>query len=581
MILRTSHSGRIPKTDRRRGLRLAFALAITSSCCTAVSAQSPLPSLPSIDLPAASQEAELLPYPFAKSATAQQQQQIASQRLIGLLGMTGSKQNCSKLVVPATATAESLACTGTQLPGCSKPTNCEVSEATLPTQIAPAKITSSAVVLAAATSEELPSPKLAATSDQNDAAESATENATASEVESGSLLDIDIPLIMAGSVASESKSEKPKSEKSEPVKIAIVKPEVSVKTPEAREHTSKDLLRLTDDESAPALSFAADPIRLPSESETRVPQVVKTGKSMSLTVDAPSHRTASQAKSPERTNPDQEKSREVKFSLSDSTSYVEPPQLSSLPAKPLPEKAEMHLGDIETSSSAPKGIQVRIDGERIPLVKSTVDKPSVVRPAAPPAPKFLEEDVPSSHRIPAQLASSVRPIHDSQPLQPGEMMATSGMDHGVLVLDSLQVKVQDSVALTSDAAIVEYSVERPEFCQLLKTGERTVTLVGLRAGTTRIALVTTAQDGQRLVEIHEVAVNGGTDSDVDLRQLVRDISQTVSQLYPDSDVQIQFYKDYLLVRGMASSEADAKKILTLIRKTSLAPVVDQLQSFKR
>lgn len=132
-----------------------------------------------------------------------------------------------------------------------------------------------------------------------------------------------------------------------------------------------------------------------------------------------------------------------------------------------------------------------------------------------------------------------------------------------------------------DSNIVELSIEHPRVCQLIQSGNRTISLVGLQSGATRIAMVTTSDAGERLVEIREITVTGQNTAQADGRTLAEDISVMVRKLYPTSDVQVVSRDGNLIVQGFTESEANAKKILAFVRKTSLTPVIDRLVSDER
>ena len=136
--------------------------------------------------------------------------------------------------------------------------------------------------------------------------------------------------------------------------------------------------------------------------------------------------------------------------------------------------------------------------------------------------------------------------------------------------------LQESATLSTEYSIAELSVEHPQICQLLKTSERSISVNGMRPGTTRIALISYHAQGERPVDVREVSVGETAPTEVDLPELVKEISQSVKQMFPKSDVQITAYQDYVMVQGYTNYESDAKKILALVRKTSLFPVVDQL-----
>ena len=135
--------------------------------------------------------------------------------------------------------------------------------------------------------------------------------------------------------------------------------------------------------------------------------------------------------------------------------------------------------------------------------------------------------------------------------------------------------------MSSEFPIMELSVEHPTICQLMQTGEKSVSLIGMRPGSTRIAMVTVNNDGERQVELHEVLVGASASTEFSLPDLAKEVSRTVATMVPHSDVQVVAYEDYLVVHGFTPYESDAKKILSVVRKTSLVPVVDQLKTNER
>lgn len=121
------------------------------------------------------------------------------------------------------------------------------------------------------------------------------------------------------------------------------------------------------------------------------------------------------------------------------------------------------------------------------------------------------------------------------------------------------------------------SVEREEICQLIQSGPRTFSVVGLREGETRIAVVSDV-NGQRKIEIHHVIVGSSKQTANDPATLASEVSHTISQLYPRSKIRITPRGSQLVVSGTVDSDDTAKKILSLVRKTTLTPVVDELQA---
>lgn len=148
----------------------------------------------------------------------------------------------------------------------------------------------------------------------------------------------------------------------------------------------------------------------------------------------------------------------------------------------------------------------------------------------------------------------------------------------VSVNQHVAIGVGESFQLKCENKLQGLSVEREEICQLIQTGPRSYSLVGLQKGATRIALITET-DGHRQIEIHQVTVDSRGAIGPDLDLLAESIGQTIRQLYPLHRVVVEAQGQRLLVRGRVDSEESARKIISLVRKTALAPVVDQLTTY--
>ncbi|MDX1927080.1 MAG: hypothetical protein SFV81_11210 [Pirellulaceae bacterium] len=155
-----------------------------------------------------------------------------------------------------------------------------------------------------------------------------------------------------------------------------------------------------------------------------------------------------------------------------------------------------------------------------------------------------------------------------------------GFDQPPTIGERLEVGLHESINVESKQPISGLSVEHPELCQVLKSGERSLSVVGLKAGQTRVALFTTSASGERKIEIREVIIAGTENRQADMKSLATEISKSVRRMYPNSRIEVIAEEDGLAVQGYAGSEAEAKKIIGLIRKTSLQPVVDRLATYK-
>ena len=260
---------------------------------------------------------------------------------------------------------------------------------------------------------------------------------------------------------------------------------------------------------------------------------------------------------------------------------------SQSPMKTAPMKtAAMDTGKSQMPQFPQRGstMQVRVEGEPAPMfpghqagglgrMAPAAPMPSMAgssHQATPVGAELYE----SSHKVKAAFATRTSIVPDRD-LNRSLNTLGRGTKQG---LESLTLGLQESQNLSAQFVITELSVEHPSICQLMQTGESSVSLVGIRPGSTRIALVMVNDSGERQVEIHEVSVTTASAAAQSLPDLAAEISRAVGRLVPNSDVEIVAYEDYILVHGFTHYESDAKKILSLVRKTSLVPVVDELKS---
>ena len=153
-------------------------------------------------------------------------------------------------------------------------------------------------------------------------------------------------------------------------------------------------------------------------------------------------------------------------------------------------------------------------------------------------------------------------------------------EHGPTVGDRLEVGLHEATNVETLQPISGLSIEHPELCQVLKSGEHMISLVGLKPGKTRVALFTTNASGERKIEIREVVIAGTESRQADMKSMASEISQSVHNMFPNSRIEVIAEADGLTVQGYASTEDEAKKIISLVRRTSLQPVVDRLATYK-
>ncbi|MEZ6148972.1 MAG: pilus assembly protein N-terminal domain-containing protein [Pirellulaceae bacterium] len=585
------------KRTTHRALRLALAMALVGgpSAAYAVEDLPPACNAP-LNYPEYA-EAGLLPYPFESACrTSQAEQTEQAQRLVRLVGLQpkafaaerGATDSQLQSTLPtldlASMTPSVVAASATTFEDASLSSEAanlsgQLTEARQPP---PPQSTNLVQSLALPTAADMPTlPSLPAVS------EAASEVESLADSLSESLIDIEIPMDLVQGV--------PTTTTTGPAEMArqalpSTAPQLSARGSDTG---------LVQPTQPPQLSSAAaESVAPPSGNHQtasttvalaplgRIPELVQTSKSMSVTEpistspsvslklsDSPTaESTSSQAAVSSNESTGASAAGERNASLHMSSASRAPLKASPVSVQ-LPQRAP--------------GMQVRVEGEPAPMMTAQAirgsdrDLPTAPRPSMVPAPRFASDapvELPSTgKKVKASFASRTIQLPDRESLALAETRQQNIGQPG----ETLSVGLQESQALSAEYPIVELSVEHPTICQLMQTDEKSVSLIGMRPGSTRIALITINSDGERQVEIHEVSVGTSSPTEGGLAGLAKDISRSVAKMVPHSDVEIVAYTDYLLVHGFTPYESDAKKILALVRKTSLVPVVDQLKTNER
>lgn len=263
----------------------------------------------------------------------------------------------------------------------------------------------------------------------------------------------------------------------------------------------------------------------------------------------------------------------------------------------------------ENSQSTRKPMQVLIEGQPARVVRSESAQ-SLAKAARPPQATFetardavenryefgSNQSLPAPRTVRARLASQrdaapqtfkvSQKNSDEEEILDREDFASSRKPEKARRIPAealgsmaeISVTVEQAVPLSVRNTIVQTSVEDLSVCQLIKSGERSLSLIGLKAGTTRVAVVTTSSGSEPKVRVYQVSVGRGSKAEFGLTELAGGIDETISRLYPSSRIRIRAGEGRLIVSGTASSEEEARKVLALVRRTSLMPVTDNLQA---
>lgn len=353
---------------------------------------------------------------------------------------------------------------------------------------------------------------------------------------------------------------------------------------------SLDLGNSSEEDSSTSLNFSDQTAvatgpqvstgNTPTENEplkTREPQLVDSRRPMLL-------QTTSQSQSLSNGNSTEAKDQiitsavpsKVTTSESGSVPTVQQAGLSSRRGfQPEPMKIQILGQSKEVSAETQSPIQ------RKPLVAMLASSPAASNPLSPESQANSLKELIHSDRADQGLPPT-EPESNVEQLEAGEsspVQATPQID--APVVDTKQhyvVGIREAVQLKCENIINGVSVEREEICQLIQTGSKSYSLVGLKEGASRIALITEVS-GQPQIEVMQVTVGGRTEVGSSLESLAESMGHTIRQLYPMSRVAVEAQNQRIVVSGTVDSEESARKIIGLVRKTVLAPVVDQLTTY--
>ncbi len=275
-----------------------------------------------------------------------------------------------------------------------------------------------------------------------------------------------------------------------------------------------------------------------------------------------------------------------------------PVALQSIVEKPILKDVPLSMAQ-NTADQGFSNRPISLAGSSEPSRESTATvlppKSSSLRPAAPNtlpepvrAPSLPETTLGVTSNVPScpadALAPSVEPKQKlvdetSKPLIPESEEATEKIRKDLPIREGKSVSLRPEATTTIECktTLSEYSIEHPKTCRVIKTSENKLTLIALQPGKTRVAFVTTNSDGESFIDLRQVEVQGTT-LPIDSRAAIaEELTATIAQLYETKTVGVIAKGDEFIVSGTAATEKDARKILSLIRKTTLCPVIDKLK----
>ncbi|MGB7328567.1 MAG: pilus assembly protein N-terminal domain-containing protein [Rubripirellula sp.] len=149
-------------------------------------------------------------------------------------------------------------------------------------------------------------------------------------------------------------------------------------------------------------------------------------------------------------------------------------------------------------------------------------------------------------------------------------------------LTPLYLSLAQVRSLTIGGEVRDVKIANKGVCQAFASGPNQLKLIGTGNGVTQLVVWATPDSKgsvssppqMRAFEIHvreEVAAGGGNSPD---RTAM--LNQSIRRAFPDVDVVVHQRQGELIVSGACGSEATAKKIVRMVRKTCLVPVRDEV-----
>jgi hypothetical protein len=314
----------------------------------------------------------------------------------------------------------------------------------------------------------------------------------------------------------------------------------------------------------------------------KAPQLVNTKQSTSLRTASTVSRAVASSSSDELASQDTSAS-QVVMAVDSLLQLDRPPQRlqpsGGLATLPMPAPTQTPLV-VSASRSEPRAVEsqqdfssrrenkpeeMKIHGEVEPATEYTPPRQLLVPLLANATGRAKVTERVSSEPL-SQSTAPAQPAASVKPTAPSTEVASK----------DLSVMVGDSVSLQTAETVQAVSVEHEGFCQVIQTGGKAYSVIGIKPGATRVAVITESA-GQRKVQIQYVKVEAAQATRQDSSSIASDISQTIQQLYPRSKVRISTRGSQFVVSGLVDSENTAKKILSLVRKTTLTSVVDELK----
>jgi hypothetical protein len=155
----------------------------------------------------------------------------------------------------------------------------------------------------------------------------------------------------------------------------------------------------------------------------------------------------------------------------------------------------------------------------------------------------------------------------------------SGAASGAAKLTPLYMSRTQVCSLTLGGEVRGVKVANESVCQAFAAGPNQIKLIGTGNGVTRLVVWADSDeaDAPTRMRSFEVHVKDAVETTGDaVGEKAKLLNQSIHRAFPRANVLVLKSRDQLVVAGNCESEATAKQIIRMVRKTCLIPVIDEL-----
>jgi hypothetical protein len=302
----------------------------------------------------------------------------------------------------------------------------------------------------------------------------------------------------------------------------------------------------------------------PSDSEPSAADVVNAQKSPAGNSHAEnSHAENSHAENSHAENSHAENSR---AGNSDAGSSV----ADNSPAKP----GLANWDSLYTKAQSAASLPSRTELAQVPSVLKHPRKPAESVVAGEQGERLAASSVPTPTSGSATFSQQT--VTEERPAPAG---ATSVADNrlpnvdGLLTHRQMEVTLRQASHLHTNYEVTRIQVLDPAICEVVQFSAHELAFIGKRPGSTHVRLWFKDQGHATNYRITVRASELTNELEPPLEKL----QTLLSEMFPDAQIEIFSQGERIVVRGTATSNDEALKIVSLVRKLRLVPVVDQIQ----